>query len=628
MNKNLYLLIVFIIELFKVQSLLINNNPDQNQNLQEIKDGEEELSDEIVIIYTNDIHCGLMDYIGYDGLMLYKKELQKKYKHILTIDTGDHIQGDTIGVLSKGIDIINIMNKIGYDVTILGNHEFDYGIEALQNCSDNLNNGYICTNFCYRKNKTSIFPPYKIIEIGGKKIGFIAVLTPTTLTKTYLYKYVDENNKLIYDFLCEKDDCNELYERVQNITDFLRNIEEVDYVILLSHIGNEGDTKYSTKNILKNVNGIDGVLDGHTHKVYNTTCKDKDEKDIKIIQGGTKLKYFGIIKLMENETYTELMSEIPKPTDTSNAIEIDRNNKKVWVDKEMNEYIQRIIDSHSEELNRVIGNSTFDLNINKEEDDFDHHNQISRYQESTLCDLITDAIRILGEGQISIMSAGSVRTDLKKGNITYKNILDILPFNNEIVVKDVSGQDILDALEYGMRLLPEKSSRFPQVSGISFKVNLAIKSSVEVDNNEMFIKVNGDRRVSNVKVGKKKLDKKKKYRISFDNFIGGGGDGYNMFSHYEETYNTLKTDNEALIEYIQKDLNGTIDIKYNTTQGRINIVSEKENNNLVLAIIILFIFLILVFIIIIICVKVKQSFMLPIRSKDIENNDESIVQED
>ena len=155
MDSNLYILLIFILQLFEIQTLFISQRMEEN----EIK-----IDDEIVIIHTNDVHCGLLDYIGYDGLKLYKRELQQKYKYILTIDTGDHIQGSAIGVLSKGLDIINIMNEIGYNVTILGNHEFNYGLDALQNCSNTLDNGgYICTNFCYRKNKTSVFPPYKIV---------------------------------------------------------------------------------------------------------------------------------------------------------------------------------------------------------------------------------------------------------------------------------------------------------------------------------------------------------------------------------------------------------------------------------------------------------------------------------
>ena len=116
--------------------------------------------------------------------------------------------------------------------------------------------------------------------------------------------------------------------------------------------------------------------------------------------------------------------------------------------------------------------------------------------------------------------------------------------------------------------------------------------------------------------------------MSLDSFIGGGGDGYSMFSKYEEIYRTLRSDNEALIQYIQKQLNGIISNEYRTTQGRINIISEEESNYLVLAIIISFIFLIIIIlIIIIICFKTKKKFTTPVTSKEIENIDENLIQD-
>ena len=192
-------IILFILVLLEICSLKtylgIQNNIDFINSNESESDNR---SDDIIILHTNDVHCGINDNIGYDGLMLYKKELQKKYKYVLLVDVGDHIQGDIIGLLSEGLDIITIMNKIGYNVSIIGNHEFDYGIEQLYECEKQLECGYISSNFCYRKNKTTIFRPYKIIERGNIKIGFIGVTTPQTLTKTSLHKIVDEKGNMIY----------------------------------------------------------------------------------------------------------------------------------------------------------------------------------------------------------------------------------------------------------------------------------------------------------------------------------------------------------------------------------------------------------------------------------------------
>ena len=184
-----------------------NNFLSSKRNLQDS-------SDDIIILHLNDVHCGVNDTIGYDGFVLYRDELSKNYSNIISVDVGDHIQGGTLGSISDGTAIIDIMNKIGFDVAILGNHEFDYGIEQLSKLEENITSKYISSNFCYKQNKTTIYNPYKIIEKGGKKIAFIGVLTPLTFSKTYLVTLKDSNGEAIYDFLASND-AQELYNRVQ-----------------------------------------------------------------------------------------------------------------------------------------------------------------------------------------------------------------------------------------------------------------------------------------------------------------------------------------------------------------------------------------------------------------------------
>ena len=605
MSKILFLLYINFF-FFEINALNTNNKNVNKRILKETLEEDINYDEEdIIILHTNDVHCGLTDNIGYDGLMLYKKELQKKYKYILTVDTGDHIQGDTIGVLSKGIDIIDIMNKIGYDVVIIGNHEFDYGIEGLKKCNETLKCGYISSNFCYRKNKTTIFQKYVIKEIGNKRLAFIGILTPQTLSKTKLFKILDENGEMVYDFLAGNEG-KDLYDTVQKYIDEI-NQYKVDYIIILSHLGNEGElNEYTSGELISHINGISAVLDGHSHQIYNITMKDTEGNDIPLAQTGTKLKNIGLLKIKPNgNIISEMISEVPEPENKAEAKKLIRNNKEIWVDKEMNDYIINITESYKDKLNVKIGYSNFDLIINLEQND--KHTQISRSEETSLGNLITDAYKYIGNAEISLISAANIRTDLKKGNITYKNIIDILPFFDEIIVKEVLGQDILNALEYGMKFLPHKSSRFLQVSGISFKVDISINSTVEVDENAMFIKIKGDRRVYDTKIGDKKIDPKKKYRIAFDSYIGNGGDGYSMFIKYDEIYNSLKAGNEVLIIYIQEELNGIIPKIYNNTQGRIIIKSNNNDNKKSnIYIIIIIIMIILVFVIIIIIFYFKR----------------------
>jgi len=537
-----------------------------------------ELSDDIIILHTNDVHCGIMDKIGYDGLMLYKKELQKKYKYVLTVDVGDHIQGGTIGLISKGEDIINIMNEIGYDVAILGNHEFDYGVEQLDKCKSKLNCSYICANYCLTKDKKPIYDPYKIIEVGTKKIAFIGVATPQTISKTFLHEILDETNgnKIKYDFLTDNNG-EELYSTIQNYITEVKG-KGANYVIILAHLGNDGDAQYefTSDGFLSHIEGVDAMLDGHTHRVYSKTSKDKTGKDIPLCQTGTKLANIGVLKIAADGTITsELISEVPEPDDKTSALSVKRGDINRWVDKDMNDYLGGIEALHADELNEVIGKVDFDMKINADSSG-DSKKQISRSEEVSLGDLVADAIRAAGNGEIGLINAGSIRADLFNGEITYGEVLNVLPFSADIIVKEIPGKNILDALELGVMHLPGKSSIFLQVSGISFKVNATFASSVEVTSDGTFKGVRGERRVYDVKVGNVALDENKKYRISFDNYIAGGGDGFSMFSEFEEIASTSKTDNQAFITYITNDLKGVIPEQYRTSANRI-IIETNPN---------------------------------------------------
>ena len=564
---------LFILLSFEINSLSIKNPISKNMKPETLKkdlnDNDEE---DIIIIHTNDVHCGLNDNIGYDGLMLYKKELQKRYKYILTVDAGDHIQGNTYGFLSKGIEIINIMNMIGYDVATIGNQEFAYELEGLLKCNETLNCGYTNANFCYRKNKTSIFPKYVIKEIGNKKIAFIGLLTPQTLTKTNLFSILDEKGEMVYSFLAGQEG-KEFYETAQKYINETKQYG-ADYVIILSHLGNDTDAKeYASSALISNTNGVNAVIDAHSHKVYSTTFVNKDGEKIPLVQTGQKLNYIGILKIKSNGTITsELISDIPKPVNDTEAEKVIRNNKEIWVDKEMKDYIDNLTKSYDNELNEKIGYISFDL-----VDEKDGIAQVSRLEEVSIGNLITDAIRSIGKADISLICARNIKKDLKKGDIVYKNIIDILPFYDEVIVKEVKGQDILNALEYGVRFLPNKSPKFLQVSGICFKIDKSIESTVEVDENDIFIGVKGNRRVYDVKVGDKKIDINKNYTISFDNNIGSGGDGYSMFRNCKENLNTNISSKEALLTYIKEELKGNVPDRYKNTQERI-IIKEKPKD--------------------------------------------------
>jgi len=547
-----------------------------------IKTNSKKKSDDIVILHTNDVHCGVQDSIGYDGLMLYKKQLLSKYNHVILVDAGDHIQGGTMGLVTNGIAIIDIMNKVGYDVATLGNHEFDYGVAQLEECQKRLNCSYISTNYCYHKNKQAIYPAYKIIEAGNKKIAFIGVATPQTLSKTSLITIKDDDGNQVYDFLTENHS-KELFDRVQTKIDEVK-AQGVDYVIILAHLGIGGDAEEenTSAGLLRNLKNVNALIDGHTHLTYARTTPDKNGKAVPFAQTGTKLNYIGVTKIDTNGKITqENINKVPyEELFVDETLTLTRGGKEVYVDAEMNEFINNKINSYKDILNRVVGHTSFNLNVYKlGTNNKQSHDQLSRVGENILCNLVTDALRHYGEADVTIMNAGSVREDILEGDITYQEIINTMPFSNDVLVKEITGQDILDALEFGVRTLPDPTSRFPQVSGLTYKVDNSTPSSVIVDNNEVFVRVGGRRRVYNVFVNGEKLDLYKKYTISSNSFILGGGDGYSMFSPYPEFKTSIGVDNEILLKYIQEYLGGEVPERYKTTQNRIYISGVKNMTN-------------------------------------------------
>ena len=343
---------------------------------------------------------------------------------------------------------------------------------------------------------------------------------------------------MVYDLLSGNEG-QEIYDTIQNYINDLKNKEKVDYIIIIDHIGDGAETfsKYTSSYLLSNISGIDAMIDAHTHKLYSKTGKDKEGNKVILAQTGTKLTNIGLIKIKTDGTITsEMISKVPEPEIKEGAKKIKRGGgKEVWVDTEIYELINNVSNKFSDVLDEKIGFSNFDFIINTSPDK-DHHKHTCRSEECPLGNLIADSMLSIGNAEIAFKTSGSIRTDLLKGDISYKDILNVLPYSNEIVVKKILGKDILDALELSVSYFPNKSPRFVQVSGISFKVDISKKSTVKLDENEMFVEVMGERRVFDVKVGKEHLDLNRKYNISLDEYTSEGGDGFSMFWKYEDDF--------------------------------------------------------------------------------------------
>ena len=572
----LFFLLITFLNLINLIPLKYKNQ----KNIEPIRERKlEELSDDIVIIHLNDVHCGLNDYIGYDGFVLYRNELKMKYKNVISVDVGDNIQGGTLGAITSGEAIVKVLNKIEFDVNILGNHEFDYSIERLHELQAQMTSKYICANFCTRKDNKPVFDPYKIKEITlsngtTKKIAFIAIVTPMSFSKTYLSSIKDSDGIAVYNFLSEGD---LLAETVQQYIDEVKK-NGAHYVILLTHIGMDLDV-FTSNGLLGKLTGVTAVLDGHTHYVYNVTSKDKDGNNIHITQTGTKLEHIGELIIKTDGTIVARnIDEVPEPEDQTKATKVTRNYADRWVDTEMKNFIDDLWNEYEEELNIPVGTLSYDMII-KPNSSLPSSSIICRFQECTLGNLCADSFKEVLAADLALVNGGDIRVNLLKGNLTRKNLIEVVPFFSTVLLNQCSGQTILDVLEMSVSRLPNSFGGFLQVSGLTFDVNTSIVSPVNTDTDGMFVNINGERRISNVKINGVTLDVNKNYYIATSEYLSLGGDGYSMFSQCKLIDQSIYAESDALIYYITNDLNGEISSKYENEEGRINIDKPSESGN-------------------------------------------------
>jgi len=540
---------------------------DTSSGKQDALQEKSEKNGEVYILFTSDVHCGIDEGFGYAGLKAIRDKLEAEGYETILVDDGDAIQGEAVGTLTKGEDIVKIMNELDYDFAIPGNHEFDYGMEDFLKLAENeAEYKYICCNFT--KNDELVFEPYAIKEAAGMKIGFVGVTTPTSITTSTPKYFQDEKGNYIYGFL--QDETGEkVYDAVQKAVDDVRK-EGADLVYLIGHMGlYDIYSPWTYKDIIEHTEGIDVFLDGHSHDTEQIVMKDKSGKDVTRSAVGTKLNCIGYSHISADK-------EILK-TDVWSWPNKDSAPELLGIDNKIGDLVKEIDAELSKKMEEVVAKTEVDLTVNdpKEKDNKGNPIRMVRRAETNIGDFCADAYRWYTGSDIAIANGGSIRANIEKGDITYEDIINVFPYGNMISTIEVTGQQVLDALEWGARSIPDECGGFLQVSGLSYEVNTKIDSPCISDDNSMFVEIKGERRVQNVKVGDKPIDPKATYTLSCHDYtIQDKGDGFTMFDGDKVIQDRVKLDNQVLIEYITEELGGTIGGKYSDPygEGRIKIL--------------------------------------------------------
>ena len=513
-------------------------------------------SETIVILYENDVHCAVE---GYSKLAAMKNELKSEYEYVGVVSSGDFVQGGTLGAVSKGEYIVELMNLVGYDAIAPGNHEFDYTISRLTELYELSETKYISCNFAKIGEEKTYFEPYTIVSYGDVDIAYIGIITPETITSARPSQFRNENGEIIYTF-----NESRLYELVQESIDEATEAG-ADYVIALSHIGyDESGELNDVTDVIENTDGLDVVLDAHSHSVIEEKIvKDKSGDDVLLSSTGTGFENIGKLTIANGEFDTELVK-----TETYTKTDAD-----------VDAYIAEINESYAELGNRKIGESKVELITHNEEG-----TRLVRTAETNLGNLCSDALFFVTNADVSYVNGGGLRAPIKSGDMTFNDIYSVFPFNNRIVTAEITGQVLLDMLEMSMISYPQEDGAFPHMSGITFSVNKSIPSSIKVDENGFFTKVDGDYRVYDVKVldkesgNYKALELDKKYILAAaDYYILNFGSGMSMFKDAKVVESEGMLDVEVLERYITDNLNGVIGEEYKDVVNRITFTDGYEN---------------------------------------------------
>jgi len=577
---------------------------------------------DVVILYTNDVHTYIDGVLSYDVIAALKDELEKEYEIVLLVDAGDHVQGTAYGSMDKGASIIELMNAAGYDLATLGNHEFDYGMDGAMNIIDWADFPYTSCNFYHEKDGVkgeAVLEAAHIFDYEGTKVAFVGITTPESFTKSTPAYFQDEMGNYIYG-ISGGEDGSVLYADVQLAIDTVK--DQADYVIALGHLGDDPASQpWTSEETIANVSGLDAFIDGHSHStIAGKEVIDKDGNAVVLSQTG---EYFDAIGMMiidgeTGEIKTDLISynELTEPVVDENGEPVlnedgEQETQVVgyefvselysgasWCsDEEVKAMQDAWIAEIDEQLGEVIGSTALTF------DNYDAGgNRLVRSQETNTGDFAADALYYLFDEMgldvdVAIMNGGGVRNKAITGDISYKTCKEIHTFGNVACLQTITGQQLLDALEWGARGVgSEEIGGFLHVAGITYKVDSQWPESTQQDDKGVWIGApTGGYRVSDVMVYNKDtgayeaLDLEAKYNLAGYNYtLRDLGDGFNMFSGAVNVLDYVSEDYMVLANYVQGFEGGAVDaanspllakypgmlLDYSTVEGSGRIVIE------------------------------------------------------
>ena len=521
-------------------------------------------SDDIVILYTNDVHTYIDKPLSYDNIAVIKNQLEEDYKYVYLVDAGDHVQGTGYGSMDQGESIVKMMNASEYDFATLGNHEFDYGMDGCMNVIDLAQYQYLSCNFYHEKNnerQNHVLKPYVVLDCGDESLAFIGITTPETFAKSTPKYFQNDKGEFIYG-IAAGDDGSDLYHDVQEAIDGAKK-EGATQIIAIGHLGiDSSSTPWTSEETIANITGLDAFIDGHSHHVMEgEEIFDKEGNSVILTQTGEYFERIGMMVIDANtDEITTDFIELAGDEETGYTLFSDLYHGKELLGDDK---VATIKNEWLNEIDTILGEEigTFDISL----ENYDvNGTRLVRSEETNAGDFAADAIYYLFDSMdldvdVAFMNGGGIRNESLTGEISYKTCKDVHPFGNVACLQKVSGQQILDMLEWGARFVGAgENGAFLQTSGLTYKINPSIPSTIKADDKEGWIEGPQTYRVYDVKIYNKEtntwdvLDLQQEYHLAGYNYtLRDLGDGFTMLKDAENVLDYVMEDYMVLATYIQ-----------------------------------------------------------------------------
>ncbi|HEX7177139.1 MAG TPA: bifunctional UDP-sugar hydrolase/5'-nucleotidase, partial [Pyrinomonadaceae bacterium] len=432
----------------------------------------------VTLLQVNDVYQFLPVERGREGglarVSTLRKEIARQSPHTMLLLSGDTISPSVESITYRGRQMIDAWNQVGLDYSVFGNHEFDFGPEELLARVGESKFKWLGANVIDKRTGRTFAetPPYVVREFDGVKVGIFGITLPETKTTSSPGPNVE------FRAACET--ANEIIPKLRDAG--------ARAVVALTHLSLAED-----KELARCAEGIDVIIGGHEHTLLQSAAGG-----VPIFKMTADAREMGRIDLNID----------PK---TGRVRSIDWEIIKVGADvKEDPEFaaVTRKYAAKIRELAGRVGRSSVALDARSAE---------NRTRETNVGNLVADSFRRATGADIALLNGGSVRADtvIAPGLLTMRDVLSILPFNNELEVIEVTGALLLEALENGVgRTAPgAEPGRFPQVSGMKYSFDASLPAG---------------QRIKSVTVGTRPLDPARSYTLATTRYIAVGGDGYDM----------------------------------------------------------------------------------------------------